>query len=229
MAVASPGSLPLGYLVLMSHSIPFTTAAAVFKRLRRFLDRFLRFLAPLCLTTLIMMAVSAAAETQDEGLQLLTITLTVPQLGREKRIWIYLPLGYSTDADKRFPVVYMQDGQYLFERLLHPSVSSLLNEALNRELQRGMRWYGNWQLDKRLDRLFARITTAASIIVGIASDSGNRTAEYSPWPWVGAPVPEGNQYLRFIVETLRPYIDGRYRILSRWHFQPLVNRRLVAH
>lgn len=36
----------------------------------------------------------------------------MPQLGREKRIWIYLPPACSEDENKRFPVLYMQDGQY---------------------------------------------------------------------------------------------------------------------
>jgi predicted alpha/beta superfamily hydrolase len=38
----------------------------------------------------------------------------MPQLARQRRIWIYLPPGYET-SKKKYPVIYMQDGQNLFD------------------------------------------------------------------------------------------------------------------
>jgi enterochelin esterase-like enzyme len=167
------------------------------------------------MTSSVLCALPATAlGPYGEESRVTTITLEAAPLKREKRIWLYLPPGYHVDSGERFPVVYMQDGQDLFERRLHPSLSALLDERLRRELTQGIRWYANWQLDKRLDHLFDEDPRNRFIVVGIASDGGNRTAEYSPWPWRGAPLPRADQYLEFVVGTLKPYIDDHFPTLS---------------
>ena len=146
--------------------------------------------------------------------RIFSLTRAMPQLNREKQIWIYLPPGYGIDASKRFPVVYMQDGQDLFDSLVNASDSLYISESLARKLLQGRRWYGSWQIDKHLDRLFTEKKTDGIIVVGISSGDSNRTAEYSPWPWYDAPVPEGDQYVEFLVQSLKPYIDNHYLTLS---------------
>jgi enterochelin esterase-like enzyme len=133
-----------------------------------------------------------------------------PPLNREKQIWVYLPPGYNADRPKRFPVLYMQDGQYLFDPLRGLPDNPYINESERLKLQQGLRWYGNWQIDKQLDDLFAHKKTQGIIVVGISSRGSDRTTEYSPWPWGGTSLPEGDQSLAFIVETLKPYIDNNY-------------------
>jgi predicted alpha/beta superfamily hydrolase len=155
-----------------------------------------------------------SAEPYTIESRILSVTQIMPQLNREKRIWIYLPPNYGTDEDKRFPVVYMQDGQYLFDLFLSSSDNPYISESMKHRLWQILSRYGNWQVDKRLDRLFAEKKIDGVIVVGISSDDGDRTTEYSPWSWQGAPVPEGDQVIEFIVHMLKPYIDDNYLTLS---------------
>ena len=155
-----------------------------------------------------------AAEPAKLESRIYSFTKFIPQLKRSKQIWIYLPPGYGNDEHKRFPVVYMQDGQYLFESLLSSLSNPYMSESMISKLRQRLSWYGTWQVDKRLDRLFSERKTDGIIIVGISSGTGNRTAEYSPWPWRDAPMPEGDRYAEFIVQTLKPYIDDNYLTLS---------------
>lgn len=168
----------------------------------------------LCAIVLLLATHAFATEPDSMGSRVLPLTQMMPQLSREKQIWIYLPPGYGNDERKRFPVLYVQDGQYLFEALSSSTDNPYINESLVRKLLHGLRWYGSWQVDKRLDRLFAESKIDRIIVVGISSGDGNRTAEYSPWPWQDAPVPEGAYYAEFVVRTLKPYIDSHYLTLS---------------
>ncbi|MDX1605751.1 MAG: alpha/beta fold hydrolase [Candidatus Competibacterales bacterium] len=151
---------------------------------------------------------------EDPGSRVFSFTQMVPQLGREKWVWVYLPPAYAREPGRRFPVLYMQDGQDLFESALAVTGNAYMDESLGRELRRQLDWYGSWRLDRRLDQLFGRQAADGIIIVGISSGEGNRTAEYSPWPWRAAPYPEGDPYVDFIVGTLKPYIDRQYRTLG---------------
>lgn len=132
-----------------------------------------------------------------------TFRLTMPQLaGRERTIRVYLPPGYD-GSSARFPVLYLQDAQNLFAP--------------------GM--FGDWLVDETIDRLVYADSLRALIVVGI-DNSEHRLAEYSPWvdsqlrAWLdSAYFPatdggEGDAYLRFITNTLKPEIDRRYRTLT---------------
>ena len=128
---------------------------------------------------------------------------TIPELGgRTRTIRVYLPAGYD-GSDERYPVLYLQDGQQLFE----PGP------------------FGDWLVDETLDSLPARGGFRGVIVVGI-DNSAHRWEEYSPWvnrhmhdwmptDWSG-PVQggEGDAYLAFVANTLKPAIDARYRTLT---------------
>jgi len=145
--------------------------------------------------------------------RLVTHTLYMPQFNHEKQIWIYLPPNYGRDPHRRFPVLYMQDGQTLFEPQLTFPENSSIDAILKRKLRQALNWYGSWQLNLHLDRLVSECRTRGSIVVGISSAGGNRTAEYSPWAWYGALQPEAEQYLEFLVQTVKPYVDTHYLTL----------------
>ncbi|WP_232194530.1 alpha/beta hydrolase [Thermococcus sp. PK] len=123
----------------------------------------------------------------------ITFKMKIPQLGnRERRIWVYLPPDYN-QSDRRYPVLYMHDGQ------------NLLDQATS--------FAGEWQVDETLERLFEE-KGFAIIVVGIDNGGEKRIDEYAPW--VNAEYErggEGDAYVRFIVETLKPYIDSHYRTL----------------
>lgn len=113
----------------------------------------------------------------------------MPQLNRYRRIWIYLPPDYDSSRHA-YPVLYMHDGQNLFDRK-----SSFLEE---------------WKVDERLNALFAK-GDSGIIVVGIDNGGIRRIDEYSPWqnPQYGGG--EGEEYVQFIANTLKPHIDSLYR------------------
>jgi len=115
----------------------------------------------------------------------------MPQLNRYRRIWVYLPDGY-TASQKHYPVLYMQDGQNIFDAATSA--------------------FGEWGVDECLDSLI-RLGRPASIVVGI--DNGpQRLNEYNPYEFQNFGKGEADQYLAFITETLKPFIDKQYRTLS---------------
>lgn len=128
---------------------------------------------------------------------------TIPELdGRARTVRVYLPPGYD-GSDERFPVLYLQDAQQLFA----PGP------------------FGDWLVDETLDSLHAREGFRGVIVAGI-DNSAQRWEEYSPWvnrhmhDWMPAdwsgPVQggEGDAYLAFVANTLKPVIDARYRTLA---------------
>lgn len=117
-------------------------------------------------------------------------SMTIPQLGRTRRVWVYLPPDYATSG-KRYPVLYMHDGQNVFDAATS--------------------YAGEWGVDETLDSL--HVAGDPGVIV-VAVDHGGRlrVPEYSPWPTrFGAG--EGEQYVEFLVGTLKPWIDRSYRTL----------------
>jgi metallo-beta-lactamase class B len=111
-----------------------------------------------------------------------------PQLNRKKRVWIYLPEEYAF-TKKRYPVVYMQDGQNVFDALTAS--------------------FGEWGADEMMDSLKPR---QKSIIVAIDHGGDKRLTEYNPYNSRFGQG-EGDAYVDFIVKTLKPFIDARYRTI----------------
>lgn len=121
-----------------------------------------------------------------------TFKMLIPQLGRERRIWVYLPPDYNTSG-RRYPVLYMLDGQNLFDRATS--------------------FAGEWGVDETLERLYSE-RNFSIIVVGIDNGGDKRIDEYAPW--VNGEYGrggEGDAMVRFIVETLKPYVDAHYRTL----------------
>lgn len=116
----------------------------------------------------------------------------MPQLNRYRRIWLYLPPDYQTTA-KKYPVLYMHDGQNLFDKA---------TTAFGTE----------WEVDESLNELHQQ-GDYGCIVVGI--DNGpQRLDEYSPW--FNTQYQEGGEgglYVDFIANTLKPHIDSLYRTL----------------
>lgn len=116
----------------------------------------------------------------------------MPQLNRNRRIWIYLPPDYQTSM-KKYPVLYMHDGQNLFDATTSFS--------------------GEWEVDESLNKLHQQ-GDYGCIVVGIDNGGASRLDEYSPW--VNAQHNEGGEgglYVDFIANTLKPHIDSLYRTL----------------
>ncbi|GAA4497120.1 alpha/beta hydrolase-fold protein [Hymenobacter ginsengisoli] len=131
--------------------------------------------------------------TQTVNVHILSDSFRLPQLGgRRRRVWLYLPPGYAAARLKRYPVLYLQDGQNVFD------------EATS--------FSGEWGVDETLNRLAAGKSGPECIVVAIDNGGERRLDEYSPWPNAEYKKGgEGDQYTNFLALTLKPYIDAHYR------------------
>jgi metallo-beta-lactamase class B len=112
----------------------------------------------------------------------------MPQLGRTRRIWLFLPPDYATSTNT-YPVLYMHDGQNVFD------------DATS--------FAGEWGVDETLDQLQA-LGDPGCIVVAIDNEGQHRMEEYQP-DFKQNDGGEGGKYLDFIIHTLKPYIDQHYR------------------
>ncbi len=110
----------------------------------------------------------------------------IPQLKRTRRVWIYLPASYAMEKC-RFPVLYMHDGQNVFDDATSFS--------------------GEWGVDEFLDTTRSK----QSIVVAIDHGGQKRINEYCPFDMERFGKGEGDAYVDFLVKTLKPFIDKKYR------------------
>jgi predicted alpha/beta superfamily hydrolase len=110
------------------------------------------------------------------------------ELGNRRDILVYLPSSYEK-SDKPFPVLYMHDGQNLFD----PATS----------------FAGEWGVDTALAK--APRKGRKAIIVGIPNAGIERIREYSPFVDARIGGGLGDGYLDWLEGTVKPLIDERYR------------------
>jgi metallo-beta-lactamase class B len=130
--------------------------------------------------------------TASPQVKIIDTAFLMPELNRKRRVWVYLPKGYNT-VGKTYPVLYLNDGQNLF------------NEQTAA--------FGEWGVDECLDSL-QRITGKECIVVGIDHGGDKRMTEYNPYNHLQFGKGEGEAYVSFIVKTLKPFIDGKYRTMK---------------
>jgi predicted alpha/beta superfamily hydrolase len=126
--------------------------------------------------------------TAGKNVHIIDTAFYIPQLNRTRRIWIYLPSSYTTSR-KKYPVLYMHDGQNVFD------------EATS--------GFGEWGVDEALDTL--EIKFQEMIVVAIDNDPIHRINEYSPYDMEKYGKAEGDAYVDFLVNTLKPFINKHYR------------------
>lgn len=133
------------------------------------------------------------AHTASPSVHVLSDSFAIPQLGRTRRVWIYLPPDYAK-SHRRYPVVYMHDGQNVFDAATS--------------------YVGEWGVDESLDSL-RRLGDRGAIVVAVDHGGDKRLDELDPWknanPKFGGG--EGDAYVNFLVQTLKPYVDAHYRTL----------------
>jgi predicted alpha/beta superfamily hydrolase len=136
----------------------------------------------------------AGTHTVSEHVRILDTDFFMPQLNRSRRIWICLPEDYDT-SQTDYPVCYMHDGQNVFDAATS--------------------FAGEWNVDESM--LAQSVADCAStIIVGIDNGGASRIDEYAPW--LNAEYNEGGEgeeYVNFIIETLKPFIDQNFRTLPQ--------------
>jgi predicted alpha/beta superfamily hydrolase len=115
-------------------------------------------------------------------------------LDNRRTIWVYLPPGYSTERQRRYPVLYLHDGQNLFD----PKLAAF-----------GVAW----DADATADRLIEQGRIDPVILVGIANTPA-RLDEYALYPDAREKAGgRGELYARFVLDELKPFIDREYRTL----------------
>lgn len=135
----------------------------------------------------------AAESTAQSNVIVLAPPLAMPGLNRQRSIRLYLPPSYASAAPgRRYPVIYMHDGQNLFDA--------------------ATAYAGEWNVDETLNAL-ARSTGFEAIVVGIDHGGDHRLTELSPWNHPQRGAAEGRAYLDFLVTVVKPLIDSRYRTL----------------
>ena len=115
----------------------------------------------------------------------------IPQLIKTRRITALLPHNYN-HTDKKYPVLYLQDGQNLFDDYAP---------------------FGNWGIDKKL-ALMAEQDKGELIIIAIDHAEEERVAEFTPSHNTKLGKGEGEKYVRFLSETLKPFVDQNFRTKS---------------
>jgi predicted alpha/beta superfamily hydrolase len=117
-----------------------------------------------------------------------------------RNLIVYLPPGYERETSRRYPVLYMHDGQNIFDA-----------SAAGME----------WQMDEQAEALISAGTIEPVIIVGVANTAA-RTDEYTPTRieekgpdgsvvWSGGG--KADLYGRLLIEEVKPFIDRTYRTL----------------
>ena len=129
--------------------------------------------------------------TASPNVRVVRDSFPMPQLGRTRRVWLYLPSDYATSG-RRYPVLYLHDGQNVFD------------DATS--------FAGEWGVDESLDSLHAAGDPGA-IVVAVDHGGDRRLDEYDPWrnpdPKLGGG--EGDAYVDFLAHTLKPWVDAHYR------------------
>jgi predicted alpha/beta superfamily hydrolase len=113
-----------------------------------------------------------------------------PQLDNERELLVSLPARYDSQ-ECRYPVIYMHDGQNLFD----PAMS----------------FSGSWNVDVAMAEL--SLGGLDAIVVGIPNMGHERIAEYSPFEQTEVGNGRGDLYLDFLINTVKPLIDARYLTL----------------
>ncbi len=111
-----------------------------------------------------------------------------PELGNTRDVHVYLPPSYALSG-RHYPVLYMHDGQNLFDATLS--------------------FAGEWQVDDTLERIADE--GFELIVVAVPNMGPDRMAEYTPFEDGSRGGGRGDAYLDFLVNTLKPAIDARFR------------------
>jgi predicted alpha/beta superfamily hydrolase len=113
-------------------------------------------------------------------------------LKNDRDVLVYLPPGYDANTNRRYSVLYLHDGQNVFDG----ATSFIAGQE--------------WQVDETAQRLIQERLIEPLIIVGIYN-TPDRISEYTPAPDPKFKGGNADAYGHMIVEELKPFIDAHYR------------------
>lgn len=141
-----------------------------------------------------------------------------PVPGRTRELYAWLPPGYESDGERRYPVVYLQDGHSLFDRYLKAETD---DPSMHIEP-------GEWEVDETMTALHDEGLDA--IVVGIPNAGADRVLEYTPWCDIepdlaraigvdaaserGRVPGQGAAYVDWVCDVVKPLVDASFRTLT---------------
>lgn len=139
-----------------------------------------------------------SSAVKDGTLQTFNLKMVQFSDGRTRTIRVWLPKGYdSNNKSKKYPVLYMQDGQNLFDKKTSFS--------------------GEWHIDETISD-YVNKGYQGSIVVGIDNGREKREIEYNPLKSFTGTVSDGDRYDSFEVNTVKPFIDAHYNTKPQREF-----------
>ena len=108
----------------------------------------------------------------------------------DRPLFVYVPPGYADNDTTRYPVLYLHDGQNVFDQV---SVGV------------------EWEVDESANRLIEDGAMQPVVIVAVGN-TGNRMSEYTPVPGTDGQGGDAAAYAAFLTEEIMPYIEARYRV-----------------
>jgi predicted alpha/beta superfamily hydrolase len=125
-------------------------------------------------------------------------THTVPGFLDGRRVWVYLPPEYHVRMDQHYPVLYMFDGQNVFDQATS--------------------YAGEWEVDETCESLIPAGLIEPLIVVAADNGGLNRIYEYTPWydPEYGDGG-GGEVHLQEFITVLMPWVDTNYRTRTGPH------------
>lgn len=115
-------------------------------------------------------------------------------LRNQRDLIVYLPPGYDDQPDRRFPVLYLHDGQNLFD-----GATSFIP---------GM----DWHVGHTADQLIQERRVEPLIIVGIYNAGKQRLGEYTPTRMPRLGGGRANRYAKFLLDEVQPFVKRQYRV-----------------
>ena len=110
-----------------------------------------------------------------------------PELGNKRDIRVWLPADYDQTPERKYPVIYMHDGQNLFD------ANTCACQA-------------EWSIDENMNTLIRKHQIQEAIVIGVDTN-GDRFSEYDF-------MQRGELYGQFLTHTLKPWVDAKFRTLS---------------
>ena len=117
-------------------------------------------------------------------------------LCNQRDLIIYLPPGYHAQPDRQYPVLYLHDGQNLFD-----GATSFIP---------GM----DWHVGHTADQCIQEGSVEPLIIVGIYNAGKHRLQEYTPTRMPRLGGGRATRYAKFLIEEVSPFVQYNYRILG---------------
>jgi enterochelin esterase-like enzyme len=115
-------------------------------------------------------------------------------VGQTRDVLVWLPPGYDDpkNAGANYPVLYLHDGQNLFEK----------HEGIPAE----------WRADETATELIGKGVVRPLIIVGVPHSGTGRMSEYLPAPAIQGVVPEGETHIRWLMSEVMPRVERAFRV-----------------